>query len=64
MLVGETLKMQKCFRIRKAQEMLHSTNWKVKEIVPKSGYQNINSFNRMFKKFTGMTPGEYRKKIE
>ncbi|WP_213584727.1 AraC family transcriptional regulator [Paenibacillus sp. J2TS4] len=56
--------MQKCFRIRKAQEMLHSTNWKVKEIVPKSGYQNINSFNRMFKKFTGMTPGEYRKKIE
>nr|WP_230415333.1 hypothetical protein [Paenibacillus allorhizosphaerae] len=25
------------------------------------GYRNVTSFNRMFKKLTGMSPGEFRK---
>ncbi|GIP33991.1 AraC family transcriptional regulator [Paenibacillus sp. J2TS4] len=50
------------YRIEKAKEWLKSTDWKVREIALKSGYQNINSFNRMFKKLTGITPGEYRKR--
>src|SRR5699024_811560 len=50
------------FRITKAQELLRATDKKVKEIAQESGYQNINSFNRMFKKFTGITPGKYRKR--
>src|SRR5690606_39148047 len=36
------------FRIAKAQELLASTDWRVKEIAERCGYQNINSFNRMF----------------
>ena len=49
-------------RISKAKVLLSETGLKVRDIAEKVGYQNINSFNRMFKKFTGITPGEYRKK--
>jgi two-component system response regulator YesN len=47
-------------RIEKACEMLRGTELKAREIAELAGYQNINSFNRMFKKYTGMTPTEYR----
>lgn len=48
-------------RISKAKQMLNETNLKIGEVAQKAGYQNINSFNRMFKKYAFMTPGEYRK---
>lgn len=48
-------------RIRIAQRMLLETDLKIQDISLRSGYQNINSFNRMFKKFSGMSPREYRK---
>ncbi len=48
-------------RIEQAKQLLEHTDSKVREIAVECGYQNINSFNRMFKKFTGTTPGEYRK---
>lgn len=48
-------------RIAKAQEMLESTELKIKEVAERAGYQNLNSFNRMFKKFTGVTPSDYRR---
>lgn len=49
-------------RIRKAQELLEQTEINVNDISLQTGYRNITSFNRMFKKWTGMTPSEYRKK--
>jgi two-component system response regulator YesN len=49
-------------RISRAQELLNVTDDKVRDISQRVGYQNINSFNRMFKKVTGLTPVEYRKK--
>jgi YesN/AraC family two-component response regulator len=48
-------------RITKAQEMLRHSNRKIQEVAKRSGYQNMNSFNRMFKKFSGITPSEFRK---
>ncbi|MNI09962.1 HTH-type transcriptional regulator YesS [compost metagenome] len=48
-------------RIRFAQRLLLETDLKIQDISFKSGYQNINSFNRMFKKFSGMSPREFRK---
>lgn len=48
-------------RIRKAKELLLQTNRQVKEIAERVGYFYVNSFNRMFKKVTGMSPGEYRR---
>ncbi len=48
-------------RIRNARELLETSDMKIQEIAEKVGYQNLNSFNRMFKKFTGVTPSEFRK---
>ncbi|MBQ2489206.1 MAG: AraC family transcriptional regulator [Bacteroidales bacterium] len=31
-----------------------------KEIATRTGFKNLSSFSRFFKKQTGMTPGEYR----
>jgi YesN/AraC family two-component response regulator len=48
-------------RIRKAKELLTGTGLSVQEISARIGYRNVTSFNRMFKKITGIPPGEYRK---
>ncbi|MCI3920097.1 helix-turn-helix domain-containing protein [Paenibacillus sp. TRM 82003] len=48
-------------RIGKAMELLRDTNLNIQEIAANIGYANITSFNRMFKKSTGLTPSEYRK---
>lgn len=48
-------------RIREAQRLLLNTNNKIQEVALNSGYQNLNSFNRMFKKLNGVTPREFRK---
>lgn len=47
-------------RIENAKELLHSTAMLVKEISLAVGYEDINVFLRWFKKYTGMTPGQYR----
>lgn len=48
-------------RIREAQRMLLETDLRVQDIAVRAGYQNVNSFNRMFKKWSGMSPREFRK---
>ncbi|MBP1964285.1 helix-turn-helix domain-containing protein [Paenibacillus aceris] len=48
-------------RIRKAREMLLEPGSRIQDVARKAGYQNMNSFNRMFKKFSGITPSEFRK---
>ena len=48
------------FRIRQAQHMLCTTNDTVKEIALACGYQDNSYFIRVFKRFTGMTPLDYR----
>jgi YesN/AraC family two-component response regulator len=48
-------------RIRNAKRLLSETDLTMQEIGVQIGYQNVTSFNRMFKKLTGLAPGEYRK---
>lgn len=50
-------------RIRHAKRFLTETDWKVHEIAAKVGYRNANSFIRMFRRLTNVTPGEYRRGI-
>lgn len=50
-------------RIQKAKEMLGEIDIKIHDIATSLGYQNVNSFIRMFKRYSGVTPGEYRKKL-
>ena len=47
-------------RMDYAKEQLSATDRSIKEICRDAGYQDPNYFSRIFKKWTGMTPTEYR----
>ncbi|WP_373216683.1 response regulator [Ruminococcus sp. 5_1_39BFAA] len=47
-------------RIEKAKELLLKDYIKINEIVTATGFNNPQSFYTIFKKYVGMTPGEYR----
>ena len=47
-------------RIAEAKRLLVETNQQISSIAESMGY-NPSYFNRLFKKVTGMTPGQYRK---
>lgn len=47
-------------RIRNAKEMLAKSNKAVNDICSSTGFTNIQHFYRVFKRFTGVTPSEYR----
>ena len=51
-------------RIKIAAELLVQTSYTVFEISNLVGYPNANYFNIIFKRFTGMSPGKYRKKMQ
>jgi len=48
-------------RIRKAMELLQSTNGKSYEIAYRVGYNDVHYFSNLFKKTTGMTTREFRR---
>ncbi|WP_248930596.1 helix-turn-helix domain-containing protein [Paenibacillus hamazuiensis] len=50
-------------RVNKAKQLLEEGNAKVIHIAEKVGYSNSHSFIRIFKKVTGLTPGEYREQM-
>lgn len=51
------------YRMRKAKEMIGDPNQKVKDIAGLVGYRNGNYFSYQFKKYTGLSPSEYREQI-
>lgn len=51
-------------RIRKAKELLATTNLKAVEIAEQVGYENSKYFYSLFKKHTGMTTYEYRVSVQ
>lgn len=50
-------------RIEKAKELLLNDYVKINEIVTATGFNNPQSFYTIFKKYVGMTPGEYREQM-
>ena len=48
-------------RIGRAKDLLTQNNASIEEVGEASGYANRYYFQRIFKKYTGKTPGEYRK---
>jgi two-component system response regulator YesN len=50
------------YRMSKAMEMLAGTDEMIFKIAEQVGYSNVNSFVRIFKKISGLTPTEYREK--
>ncbi|SFS69068.1 AraC family transcriptional regulator [Paenibacillus sp. BC26] len=49
------------YRIDLAKSLLKGADLRIQDVASQVGYQNINSFNRMFKKISGVTPSEFRK---
>lgn len=49
-------------KIEKAKELLYNTGYSIKQMAYMLGFQNPESFMRIFKKTAGITPTEYRKK--
>ena len=51
-------------RISHARDLLNNPGLSIKEICARSGYSDPNYFSRIFKKYEGVTPSEYREKIQ
>lgn len=50
-------------RIEVAKELLETTSLSLDKIVWQVGYSDSSSFRRLFKRYTGLTPGDYRKRF-
>ena len=48
-------------RMKKAKALLRETDLTVEAIAAEVGYENVEHFNRLFKKSYDMTPVQYRK---
>ncbi|MDW3648918.1 MAG: helix-turn-helix transcriptional regulator [Bacteroidia bacterium] len=59
MSVGEYIRKEK---LKKAIPLLYSPSLSLTEIAYQSGFSDQSHFNRVFKSYFGMNPGDYRKK--
>jgi len=50
------------WRIKKAQELLVSSVFSIKEVAAAVGYNHVSDFNHHFKALFNMSPGEYRRR--
>lgn len=60
---GKRFSQYKCeLKVKKSQELLKNGNFSISQISEKLGYENTESFIRIFKKIAGHTPAQYRKR--
>lgn len=50
------------YRMEKAKQLLGDSRYKITDISSKVGYTDGNYFGKSFKKYTGLSPSEYREK--
>ena len=50
-------------KIERAQLMLITSDLLIKDIAYELSFENLSYFNRLFKKATGLTPSDYRKRV-
>ncbi|MBF0573426.1 MAG: helix-turn-helix domain-containing protein, partial [Desulfamplus sp.] len=46
-----------------ARKKLETTNDNINEIIWQTGYEDISTFRRLFKKHTSLSPKEYRERF-
>jgi len=51
-------------RIQRAKQLLTDTNWSVDQVAGKAGFQHSSYMSMLFKKQTGLTPGQYRRQAQ
>jgi transcriptional regulator GlxA family with amidase domain len=54
---------QQRLRVSRAREMLEFSRTSVDEIAASVGYEDVGAFRRVFRKFMGLTPSDYRRKF-
>jgi len=47
-------------RIERTKYLLETSSLPLDEILQRVGYQDASTFGRIFKRYTGLTPGQYR----
>ena len=47
-------------RVEKAKALLRTPGVQIQDVAEQTGYTDVAHFSKNFKKYTGMTPGEYR----
>lgn len=50
------------FRMEKAKQLLRDARYKISDISSRVGYSDGNYFGKSFKKYSGLSPSEYREK--
>lgn len=50
-------------RIAKAKQLLENTGLSLERISFEAGFSSLNNFFRVFRKYTGMTPNQYRRTV-
>jgi YesN/AraC family two-component response regulator len=51
-------------RVERSRALLRETELRLAKIAEETGFLNVNTYVRVFKKFTAETPGAYRKRME
>lgn len=51
------------YKMRRAKQLLCSSNIKMSKIAEELGYMDMKNFSRAFKSYTGQAPSEYRNQI-
>ncbi|MCI5648372.1 MAG: AraC family transcriptional regulator [Fusicatenibacter sp.] len=51
------------YRIHKSSQLLRDTDLSISTVAGQAGFNNISYYNRTFRKYMHMTPGEYRKNL-
>lgn len=51
------------YRMEKAKQLLGDPRYKISDISSRVGYSDGNYFGKSFKKYTGLSPSEYREKM-
>jgi transcriptional regulator GlxA family with amidase domain len=54
---------QQRLRIARARELLEFSRTSVDEIASRVGYEDVGAFRRVFRKFMGLTPSDYRRRF-
>ena len=62
---GQTIREYINFcRVEEAKRLMERTNHNITEMALQVGFDNITYFSTIFKKYTGLTPVEYRKNLQ
>ena len=49
--------------MERAKQLLEDSRYKISDISSRVGYSDGNYFGKSFKKYTGLSPSEYREKM-